>query len=137
MTSLLAADSNRPSIDLEGAGRGSLHPALFLTAFAPDVFGSSGVMGEYWGPPSMRWQGTGLYIAQNMGQFYFGAAAMLVLVLAALTGALFEKRALFFTIALLIAVLYALGWYTPAFPGVPCLRRRASISIAARPTPCS
>ena len=132
MTSLLAAGSNRPSIDLEGAGRGSLHPALFLTAFAPDVFGSSGVMGEYWGPPSLRWQGTGLYIAQNMGQFYFGAAAMLALVLGALTGALFEKRAVFFTIALVIAVLYALGWYTPAFqafhayvPGVNLYRRPA------------
>ena len=89
-------------------------------------------MGEYWGPPSLRWQGTGLYIAQNMGQFYFGAAAMLALVLGALTGALFEKRAVFFTIALVIAVLYALGWYTPAFqafhayvPGVNLYRRPA------------
>ncbi len=80
----------------------------------------------------MRWQGTGLYIAQNMGQFYFGAAAMLALVWSALTGVLFAKRVLFFTIALVIAVLYALGWYTPAFkvlhtylPGVNLYRRPA------------
>ena len=63
----------RRSIDLEGAVRGSLHPALFLTAFAPDVFGSSGRAGHYWGPPSAIWNDTGLYLAQNMGQLYMGA----------------------------------------------------------------
>ena len=45
LTVLVAADSNRPSIDYIGAGRGSLHPALFVTLFAPDLFGSSGEMG--------------------------------------------------------------------------------------------
>lgn len=132
LTLLLAGDSNRPSIDLEGAGRGSLHPALFLTAFAPDVFGSSGVMGEYWGPPSMRWSGTGLYIAQNMGQFYMGALPLLALLWGAMTGVLWERRARVFTIALLFCIVYALGWYTPVFqilhaymPGVDLYRRPA------------
>ncbi|MEQ1713722.1 MAG: hypothetical protein ABL908_20325, partial [Hyphomicrobium sp.] len=73
MTILVAGESNRPAIDFVGAGRGSLHPALLLTFFAPDVFGSSGEMSEYWGPPSMRWQGTDLFIAQNVGQMYIGA----------------------------------------------------------------
>lgn len=132
LTALLAADSNRPSIDLEGAGRGSLHPALFLTAFAPDVFGSSGVMGEYWGPPSARWNGTGLYIAQNMGQLYIGAIPMLVLLWGALTGVLWQRRVRYFTLAFAFACVYALGWYTPFFqvlhasmPGVDLYRRPA------------
>ena len=73
LTALLAADSNRPSIDYVGAGRGSLHPALLLTFLAPEVFGASGRMEDYWGPPSFAWQGTGIFLAQNMGQLYIGA----------------------------------------------------------------
>ncbi len=67
MTALLAADSNRPEIDYAGAGGGSLHPALLLTLLAPDVFGASGRMGQYWGPPSLAWPYVELYIAQNVG----------------------------------------------------------------------
>ena len=132
MTLELAAMSNRPAIGLEAAGHGSLHPALFLTTLAPDVFGSSGVIGEYWGPPSGLWPGTGLYIAQNMGQFYFGAVPALALVVAAASGRLFDRRARYFLAALAFAVLYGLGWYTPAFrllhaylPGVNLYRRPA------------
>ncbi len=132
MTMLVAGDSNRPAIDLEGAGRGSLHPALLLTLFAPDVFGSSGDMSDYWGPPSMRWQDTGLFIAQNVGQMYVGAVPMLLLILGALTGMLWVKPVRFYTLALGVMIVYALGWYTPAFqvmhaalPGVDLYRRPA------------
>lgn len=132
MTVIVAGDSNRPAIDLEGAGRGSLHPALLLTLFAPDVYGSSGEMSQYWGPPSMRWQDTGLFIAQNVGQLYIGAVPMLLLILGALTGVLWAKPVRVFTVALGVMVVYALGWYTPAFqvmhaalPGVDLYRRPA------------
>ena len=132
LTFLIAQDSNRPSIDLEGAGRGSLHPALFLTLFAPDVFGSTGGMKEYWGPPSMLWNNTGLYIAQNVGQMYFGAIPFLLVAWGAVSG-LFNAREIRVTaLALIIAALYGLGWYTPAFPllhtflpGVDLYRRPA------------
>ena len=60
LTVLLAAESNRPSIDFLGAGRGSLHPALLITLVVPEVFGASGRMEDYWGPPSFAWQGTGI-----------------------------------------------------------------------------
>ena len=132
MTALVEADSNRPSIDLEGAGRGSLHPALFLTALAPDVFGATGHTGEYWGPPSGRWKDTGLYIAQNMGQMYMGALPSALLIWAAITGVAFQSGIRVFTAALVVAVLYGLGWYSPAFPmmhafvpGVDLYRRPA------------
>ncbi len=132
LTAVIAAQSNRPSIDLEGAGRGSLHPALLLTALAPDVFGSSGHMGEYWGPPSFRWKDTGLYIAQNMGQMYIGALPAVLLIWGMFTGILWGREIRVVTIALVFALLYGLGWYTPVFkimhaivPGVDLYRRPA------------
>lgn len=136
MTALLAQDSNRPAIDLDGAGRGSLHPALFLTALAPDVFGSSGVQAAYWGPPSYYWQGTGLYIAQNMGQLYIGAVPALALLWGLFAGAFKSGDALFLLCALALTILYALGWYTPVFswmhaalPGVDLYRRPADATF--------
>lgn len=136
MTLLLAQDSNRPAIDLEGAGHGSLHPGLFLTALAPDVFGSSGAQADYWGPPSFYWQGTGLYIAQNMGQLYIGAVAALALLWGLFAGAFKTGDALFLVCALALTVLYALGWYTPVFawmhaalPGVDLYRRPADATF--------
>jgi len=131
-TAVVAAGSNRPSIDYIGAGRGSLHPALLLTAFAPDVFGSSGRMEDYWGPPSFAWSTTGLYIAQNMGQLYFGAIPALLLLIGLFSRSLRRREVRFFAVALAITLLYALGWYTPLFgvahawlPGVDYYRRPA------------
>ena len=80
LTALLSAQSNRPAIDFAGAGAGSLHPALLVTAAAPHLFGAAGSMEDYWGPPSFHWQGTGLYIAQNVGILYIGALPLLLLV---------------------------------------------------------
>jgi hypothetical protein len=132
LTALVAADSNRPSIDLEGAGRGSLHPALFLTALAPDVFSATGRYGEYWGPPSGPWKDTGLYLAQNMGQMYLGGLTAALLIWASVSGLALQKGIRLFTAALFFSVLYGLGWYTPAFsamhaflPGVDLYRRPA------------
>lgn len=132
LTVLVAGDSNRPVIDLESAGRGSLHPALLLTFLTPDVFGSSGEMESYWGPPSLPWNGTGLFIAQNVGQLYIGAIPALLLFMATVTGLLWAREVRFFTLALLTMLLYALGWYTPVFPamhatvpGVDLFRRPA------------
>ena len=136
LTALLAGDSNRPSIDYVGAGRGSLHPALLLTFIAPEVFGASGRMEDYWGPPSFAWQGTGIFLAQNMGQLYIGAIPVILLILAALRGRLWAPEIRFFTAAAGVALLYALGWYTPVFrvfyelvPGVSLYRRPADATF--------
>ncbi len=133
MTALVAADSNRPAIDYEGAGRASLHPALFLTLLAPDVFGATGnTMSEYWGPPSDRWGPTGLFFAQNMGQLYLGALPALLLIWGAVSGVLWRRDVRLFALALVFMCVYALGWYTPVFrlmhamlPGVDLFRRPA------------
>ncbi len=136
MTVLLAAASNRPEIDLEGAGRGSLHPALLLTFVLPQLFGAAGHMAEYWGPPSYAWKDTGLFIAQNVGQLYVGAVPLLLLVGAAATGRLWDRDIRFFAVAFLVMLLYGLGWFTPAFgafyevlPGVALYRRPADAAF--------
>ncbi len=132
MTVLLAVDSNRPVIDFEGAGRGSLHPALLVTFVLPQLFGAAGHMADYWGPPSFAWPDTGLFIAQNVGQMYIGAIPLLLIAGAAALGRLWDREVRFFTLAAVLVLLYALGWYTPAFrafyellPGVKLYRRPA------------
>src|SRR5262245_10147742 len=136
LTALFAGDSNRPAIDYLGAGRGSLHPALLLTLVAPDMFAAAGRMEDYWGPPSFAWQGTGLFVAQNMGVLYIGAMPLLLLVWAALRGDLWRREIRFFTCAAGLALLYALGWYTPVFkiiyevvPGIQLFRRPADAAF--------
>ncbi len=132
LTALLASDSNRPEIGYIDAARGSLHPALLLTLLVPDVFGATGRAADYWGPPSAAWSDTGLFLAQNMGGLYIGAAPALLLVCAMVRGWLWEREVRFFSIAAALLLIYALGWYTPGFelmhtvlPGVDLFRRPA------------
>lgn len=135
LTALEAARSNRPLIDLEGAGRGSLHPALLLTLATPHLFGSGGPMSDFWGPPSFAWPDTGLFVAQNMGVLYMGAPALLLLASAALRLARAPDGP-FLLLAVALVLLYALGWYTPLFalawklvPGVDLYRRPADATF--------
>jgi hypothetical protein len=135
LSALLTAQSNRAAIDYVGAGRGSLHPALLMTAFVPELFGPSGRMADYWGPPSFSWN-AGVYLAQNMGQLYLGAIPLLVLILAGLRGLLWEREVRFYTVACAAMLLYAFGWYTPVFrvfyevlPGVGLFRRPADATF--------
>jgi len=132
MTVLYAQESNRPSIDFISAGKASLHPALLMTLLAPDVFGASGATSEYWGPPSVRWPIAGLYFAQNMGQLYLGALPATLLIWGAVSGILWRPGVRLYTAALVLSIVYALGWYTPIFqlfhwalPGVDLYRRPA------------
>lgn len=132
LTLLFAEMSNRPQIDLVGAGKGSLHPALLLTLLVPDLFGASGEMGNYWGPPSFAWPDTGLYIAQNMGVLYVGAAPVWLILGGLISRRLWHPEIRFYTVAALLMIIYTLGWYTPAFglahawlPGIDLFRRPA------------
>ncbi|MGL5734094.1 MAG: hypothetical protein ACRCYS_04430 [Beijerinckiaceae bacterium] len=137
LTWLLAGQSNRPEIDFIGAGRGSLHPALLVTSFIPHLFGAAYRMEDYWGPPSFAWNDTGLYIAQNMGVLYFGAAPLILFLTAGLVrGSVWNREVRFFSIGLFASFLFALGWYTPVFrlmyealPGVSFYRRPADATF--------
>ena len=137
LTWLLAGQSNRPEIDFIGAGRGSLHPALLVTTVLPHLFGAAYRMEDYWGPPSFAWNDTGLYIAQNMGVLYFGAAPLILFLTAGIVrGSLWRRDIRFFSAGAVLSLLFALGWYTPffrliyeAFPGVAFYRRPADATF--------
>ena len=137
LTALLAVGSNRPAIDYISAGRGSLHPAHLLTLFVADLYGAADPAVPYWGPPSFPWGPTDLFLAQNMGQLYAGALPLVAIVgFGLIRGLLWAREIRFFTIATVLVLLYALGWYTPAFhamyellPGVSLFRRPADAAF--------
>jgi hypothetical protein len=131
LTLLLAEASNRPAIDFAGAGKGSLHPALLLTAVVPNLFGADGPFSDYWGPPSPRWGPVDLYLARNMGVLYLGALPLAVLVVGFTRRLFWSGEIRFFAVAFVAVLLYALGRHTPAFsalfhlPGAEFFRRPA------------
>jgi hypothetical protein len=138
LTLLLAENSNRPGFDYISAGRGSLHPAHFLTLAFADLFGAADLAVPFWGPPSFVWGSTDLFLAQNMGQLYLGALPLVALIgLGIARGLVWSRDIRFFTIAAAVAIVYGLGWYTPAFrvfyelvPGVTLYRRPADAAFA-------
>ena len=137
LTAFLAQESNRPAIDLIGAGKGSLHPASLLTGLIANLYGAAGPLENFWGPPSPAWEQRfgplDLYLARNMGQLYLGFLPMLLILTVGLVrGALLRREIIALTIAALLVLVYALGRYTPGFrlifevlPGVNFYRRPA------------
>ncbi|MBA4271352.1 MAG: hypothetical protein C0447_18360, partial [Methylobacterium sp.] len=136
-TWLFAEATTRPAIDLVEAGRGSLHPASLLTAFFGDLFGAQDPSVEFWGPYNNPNWAKELYLSQNMGQVYFGALPLLLLIAPGLTrGWLFDRAVRPLTVLFGLMVLFALGRYTPVFdlaydylPGVKVFRRPADATF--------
>ena len=135
-TIALAQQSNRAEITLEGAMRGSLHPASLLTALVANLYGVHGAQSQFWGPPSPDWGETGLYIARNMGEIYFGALPLMaLLVLGVARGWLFDRPMRFFVAVAAVMAIYAFGKYTPVFaalfdvPGADLFRRPADATF--------
>jgi hypothetical protein len=141
LTALLAADSNRPSITYEHAAGGSLHPVLLLMLVFSDLYGAADPNVDFWGPPSATWHAnvgpSMIALAQNMGEIYCGIlAVLLILGIGATRGLLWAREIRFFSFALVLVLLYAVGWYTPAFhlmydvvPGVGLFRRPADATF--------
>lgn len=137
LTAFLAQESNRPAIDLIGAGKGSLHPASLLTGLIANLYGAAGPLENFWGPPSPAWEQRfgplDLYLARNMGELYLGFLPMLLILTVGLVrGALLRREIIAIAIAALLVLVYALGRYTPGFrlifealPGVSFYRRPA------------
>ncbi len=132
LTLELAANSNRPEIDLDGAHKGSLPPASFLTLLSANIFGTDGPLGAFWGPPVGE---KDLFLARNMTDIYAGEL-MLVALLAGAGRRFFADREIrFFAAAAGFFALYALGRYTPVFalfyhiPGVDLWRRPADATF--------
>ena len=136
-TLMLAEQSNRPAIDLAGAGRGSLHPASLLTLFVANLYGAAGPLENFWGQPSPAWNGAfgdvDLFLARNMSVAYVGALPLLAIItVGILRGRAWDPAIRTIAIAAALTLLYALGRYTPVFqglfallPGVAFYRRPA------------
>lgn len=136
LTALLSAQSSRVAIDLAGAGQGSLHPALLLTAVIPNLFGVDGPFMDYWGPPSPRWGAVDLFLARNMGVLYLGALPIVLVTIGATRRVLWSREIRPFTLLAGAMLLYALGRYAPLFgpifalvPGVDLFRRPADATF--------
>jgi hypothetical protein len=136
MTWLFAISSNRPVIDFDGAGRGSLHPASLMTLLVPNLFGVDGPLADYWGPPSKAWGELDLYIARNMSALYGGILPLMAMVVIGVgRKALFSRSAWPLLTGFVLAVLYALGRYSPFFdvfyhlPGTDLFRRPADATF--------
>ncbi|QEL25770.1 glycosyltransferase family 39 protein [Bosea sp. F3-2] len=136
LTGFIAQESNRPAIDFVEAGKGSLHPAALLTGLIANLYGAAGPLADFWGAPSPAWEARfgplGLFLARNMSQLYLGLLPMgLILTIGLVRGALWRREIVALSVAALIALLYALGRYTPAFrllfelPGISFYRRPA------------
>jgi hypothetical protein len=135
MSALWGAESNRTEITIFGAGGGSLHPAHLVTLAIGNLYGAAGMLANHWGPPSPTWGDTGLFLARNMGVLYGGAIPFFLILATLCTGRAFGAEIRFVTIALLVMLIYALGWYTPLFqlfwtlPGVSLFRRPADATF--------
>jgi hypothetical protein len=136
LTAFLAQESNRPEIDLIGAGKGSLHPAALLTGLFANLYGAAGPLDNFWGAPSPAWEArfgsVDLFLARNMSQLYLGFLPMLLILTVGLVrGALLRREIIALSAAALIVLIFALGRYTPGFrllfelPGVNFYRRPA------------
>jgi hypothetical protein len=137
LTLALAGESNRPAIDFDGAGKGSLHPASLLTLFVANLFGAAGPLENFWGQPSPAWNtrfgDVELFLARNMSVAYVGALPLLaILGIGIFGGRAWDRTIRATTILAVLVMLYALGRYTPAFglmfealPGVSFYRRPA------------
>ncbi|CAN7583452.1 hypothetical protein LJR009_005108 [Bosea sp. LjRoot9] len=136
LTAFFAQESNRPEIDLVGAGKGSLHPAALLTALFANLYGAAGPLENFWGAPSpafeARFGPLDLYLARNMSQLYLGLLPMLlILTVGIVRGALLRREIIALSAAAAIVLIYALGRYTPGFrllfelPGIDFYRRPA------------
>ncbi|WP_244491504.1 hypothetical protein [Bosea sp. Root381] len=136
LTAFLAEESNRPAIDLVGAGKGSLHPAALLTGLFANLYGAAGPLANFWGAPSpafeARFGPQDLYLARNMSQLYLGLIPMgLILTVGIVRGALLRREIVALSVAALLVLIYSLGRFTPGFrllfelPGVSFYRRPA------------
>lgn len=136
LTAVLAEESNRPAIDLIGAGKGSLHPAALLTGLFANLYGAAGPLDNFWGAPSpafeARFGPQDLYLARNMSQLYLGLIPMgLVLTIGIVRGALLRREIVALSVAALLVLIFALGRFTPGFrllfelPGISFYRRPA------------
>ena len=128
--------SNRPSFGYGVAAMGSLPPESLSTILFGNVFGSLRWTYDYWGPD---WHSLseGTWTDRAINYLFAGTIpALLILWHGIAGGRLFAREFRLFLIVGILALLYALGRYTPGFgfvfdhlPGVNLYRRPADATF--------
>jgi hypothetical protein len=127
LTMQFAALSNRPSLTLEIALKGSLYPAHLAQLMVPDVYG---VQESFWGPGPASVPETAFTDDSFNYTFVGFVPIVLLLWFGILGGGAFQRGRMLITAIAAAALIYALGRYTPLFalafewvPGVDKFRR--------------
>jgi len=136
LTMQFLATSTRPSFGFGVAAMGSLPPGSLATILFGNVFGSLRWTYDYWGPD---WHSLneGTWTDRATNYLFIGTVPALFIMWHGIAGGrLFAREFRFFLAVLLLAVLYALGRYTPGFevifdhlPGVNLYRRPADATF--------
>jgi hypothetical protein len=127
LTLQFAALSNRPGFALDTALKGSLYPAHLAQLMVPNIFG---VQDAFWGPgPEMVPEAA--YTDDSFNYLFVGSVPVVLLLWFGLVGGwAFRRGRLLLSGIVAVALIYALGRYTPLFawvfdwmPGVNKFRR--------------
>src|SRR5215475_5110321 len=127
LTIQFAALSNRPSLTLEIALKGSLYPAHLAQLMVANVYG---VQDYFWGPGPSTVPDTA-YTDDSFNYMFVGFVPIVLLIwFGILGGGVFRRGRVLITAIAAVALLYALGRYNPLFalafdwvPGVDKFRR--------------
>jgi hypothetical protein len=130
LTLQFAALSNRPEVPLDIALQGSLYPANLASLAVANIMGSLEATQAYWGPNHETVPAVAA-TDRSFNYLFVGAAAMVVLVWLGIAGGRLLRRGnRMLTAMLAVALLYALGRYTPLYglaftyvPGINLFRR--------------
>ena len=128
LTMQFAALSNRPAITLDHAMLGSLHPAGLAQLVVANIFGSH--RDDYWGPNGNTEPLVAL-TDDSFNYLFVGAVPVILLLWFGIAGGgAFRRGRMLIAATAALALIYALGRYTPAFawafdwvPGVSRFRR--------------
>ena len=136
LTMQFLATSTRPSFGFGVAAMGSLPPESLATILFGNVFGSLRATYDYWGPD---WHSLaeGTWTDRATNYLFVGTIPALLLLWHGIAGGrLLAREFRFFSIVGVVAILYALGRYTPGFelifdhlPGVDLYRRPADATF--------
>jgi hypothetical protein len=136
LTMQLLATSSRPSFGFGVAAMGSLPPESLATVLFGNVFGTLRWTYDYWGPD---WHSLaeGTWTDRATNYLFAGTLPALLLIWHGIAGRrLFAREFRFFLVLGILALLYALGRYTPGFalifdhfPGVNLYRRPADATF--------
>ena len=128
--------SNRPDIGYGLAAMGSLPPRSLATLLFGNVFGSLDPKVDYWGPgPTTVPDGS--WTDRCINHLFAGTLPALLLLWHGLAGRrVLARQARFFLVTGVVALVYALGRFTPIFerlfdlvPGVDLYRRPADATF--------